>query len=56
MLHIMDYEEREDFNTLHLQVFAVLALISVLAGLVLLVIRMQRLVRMELAKRKSLRA
>ncbi len=56
MLHIMDYEEREDFNTLHLQVFAVLALISVLAGLVLLVIRMQRLIRMELAKRKSPRA
>jgi len=55
MLHIMDYEEREDFNTLHLQVFAVLALISVLAGFVLLVIRMQRLIRMEMAKREMRR-
>ena len=56
MLHIMDYEEREDFNTFHLQAFAVLALISVLAGFVLLIIRMQRLVRVEMAKRKLKRS
>ena len=52
----MDYEEREDFNTFHLQAFAVLALISVLAGFVLLIIRMQRLVRVEMAKRKLKRS
>lgn len=42
MLHIMDYEEREDFNTWHLRIFSILALITVLAGSVLLVIRVRR--------------
>lgn len=34
-LHIMDYEEREDFNHLLIQFLAVLGLITVLSGLVL---------------------
>lgn len=45
MLHIMDYEEREDFNTWHLRVFSIIALITVLAGSVLLVIKLGRNIR-----------
>ena len=53
MLHIMDYEERENFNNPLLVTASVFALVTVLAGLLLLVLRMQRLVRMELARRQS---
>ncbi len=35
MLHIMDYDEREDFNHWLLQVFALMALVTSLSGLVL---------------------
>jgi hypothetical protein len=35
MLHIMDFEEREDFNTTLLQVFAGLGLITILSGFLL---------------------
>jgi uncharacterized iron-regulated membrane protein len=42
MLHIMDYEERDDFNHPLLVSFAALSLITVFAGLVLLVLKMQR--------------
>jgi uncharacterized iron-regulated membrane protein len=51
MLHIMDYEERENFNNPLLISAAFLALLTVFAGLLLLVLRMQRLVRMALAQR-----
>ena len=34
-LHIMDYEEREDFNHLLIQVLAVMGLATVLSGLTL---------------------
>lgn len=53
MLHIMDYEERENFNNPLLITASLFALITVLAGLLLLVLRMQRLVRMELARRDT---
>jgi len=51
MLHIMDYQERENFNNPLVITAALFALVTVLAGLVLLVIRMQRLLRMALAQR-----
>ena len=53
MLHIMDYKERENFNNPLLITVSIFALFTVLAGLLLLVLRLQRLVRMELAKRRS---
>ena len=53
MLHIMDYQERENFNNPLLITASMFALFTVLAGLLLLVLRLQRLVRMELAKRRS---
>jgi len=53
MLHIMDYEERENFNNPLLITASIFALVTVLAGLLLLVLRMQRLVRMEIAKRRQ---
>jgi uncharacterized iron-regulated membrane protein len=51
MLHIMDYQERENFNNPLVITAALFALVTVLAGLVLLVIRMQRLLRMAFAQR-----
>lgn len=56
MLHIMDYEERENFNNPLLITAALLALLTVLAGLLLLVLRMQRLVRMELSQHRRKRS
>ena len=35
MLHIMDFENREDFNTFLLQLFASLGLITVISGFIL---------------------
>lgn len=52
MLHIMDYEEREDFNHPLLISAGALALMTVLAGLVLLVLRLQRLAASALAERR----
>lgn len=49
----MDYEERENFNNPLLITASIFALVTVLAGLLLLVLRMQRLVRMEIAKRRQ---
>ena len=40
-LHIMDYEEREDFNHLLIQSLAILGLITVLSGLVLFVVTLR---------------
>jgi len=51
MLHIMDYKEREDFNHPLLISASIFALVTVLAGLLLLVLRMQRLMRAQLASR-----
>jgi len=45
MLHIMDYRERTNFNHPLLIASAALALVTVLAGLVLLVLRLMRLAR-----------
>ncbi len=56
MLHIMDYQEREDFNNPLLITAALFALVTVFAGLILLILRMQRLLRMEFAKRLNPRA
>lgn len=42
MLHIMDYDEREDFNHPLLIAFAAFSLVTVLAGLLLLILKMQR--------------
>ena len=55
MLHIMDYQERENFNNPLVITAALFALVTVLAGLVLLILRMQRLLRMELSKRAAVR-
>ncbi|MHA6287181.1 PepSY domain-containing protein [Maricaulis sp. CAU 1757] len=56
MLHIMDYEERENFNNPLLITASLLALLTVLAGFLLLILRMQRLVRMEMAKARMRRS
>ena len=42
MLHIMGYQDRDDFNTVWLQGFALFSLVTVFAGLLLLFIRMRR--------------
>ena len=52
MLHIMDYDDREDFNHPLLISAGALALMTVLAGLVLLVLRLQRLAANALAERR----
>ena len=49
MLHIMDYEARDDFNTLWLQMVSGLGLVTVLSGFVLFAVTSPRLRR--LAKR-----
>lgn len=51
MLHIMDYRERENFNHPLVISMALLALLTVLAGLSLLVIRMRRTVLAGLRRR-----
>lgn len=53
MLHIMDYRERENFNHPLLIIMAGLALFTVLAGLGLLVVRMRRIVLVELHRRRQ---
>lgn len=53
MLHIMDYQERENFNHPLLIVMAGLALFTVLAGLSLLVVRLRRIALMELRRRRA---
>ena len=52
MLHIMDYDERSDFNNPLLITFSAFSLLTVLAGILLLVIRIRRLIRMEIARRE----
>lgn len=56
MLHIMDYQERENFNNPLVITAALFALVTAFAGLILLVLRMQRLLRMALANRKAVRS
>ena len=51
MLHIMDYEERDNFNHPLIISAAALAMFTVFAGLVLLFIRMRRTVLMAMARR-----
>tara|TARA_R110002096_G_scaffold42771_1_gene115117 strand:+ start:3882 stop:4625 length:744 start_codon:yes stop_codon:yes gene_type:complete len=52
MLHIMDYGERENFNNPLLITFSIFSLLTVFAGLLLLVMRIQRLFAMEIARRE----
>lgn len=52
MLHIMDYDERENFNNPLVITAALFAFVTVMAGLLLLVLRLQRMVRMEIAARR----
>lgn len=56
MLHIMDYKERENFNHPLLISASAFALITVLAGLILLIIRLRRFVMVQLAIRHQTRA
>ena len=51
MLHVMDYRERENFNHPLIISMAVLALLTVLAGLSLLVVRMRRTALATLRRR-----
>ena len=51
----MDYQERENFNNPLVITAALFALVTVLAGLVLLILRMQRLLRVELSRRAAAR-
>lgn len=51
MLHVMDYRERENFNHPLIISIALLALLTVLAGLSLLVVRMRRTVLVTLRRR-----
>ncbi|PWE18048.1 hypothetical protein DDZ18_00050 [Marinicauda salina] len=53
MLHIMDYDAREDFNHPLLQGAGILAVVVVLAGLTLLVIRLRRLWIMSRKRRQA---
>lgn len=46
MLHIMDYEARDDFNTLWLQMVSGLGLVTVLSGFVLFAVTSPRLRRL----------
>ena len=48
MLHVMGYWDRDDFNSLHLIAFALLSFVTVLGGLMLLIIKMQRSLRMAI--------
>ena len=45
MMHIMDYEARDDFNTVVLQVASTLGLVTVLSGFVLAGVTSSRLRR-----------
>ena len=53
MLHVMDYRERENFNHPLLISMAGLALATVLAGLVLLVIRVRRSILVQRSKGRA---
>lgn len=53
MLHIMGYQDRDDFNTFWLQGFALFSLVTVFAGLLLLFIKMRRSLLMALKERQS---
>ncbi|MDG1416830.1 MAG: PepSY domain-containing protein [Maricaulis sp.] len=53
MLHVMGYWDRDDFNSLHLIAFALLSMVTVLGGLLLLIIKMQRSLRMALQQAGS---
>ncbi|WP_417492851.1 hypothetical protein [Maricaulis sp.] len=53
MLHIMGYQDRDDFNTIWLQGFALFSLVTVFAGLLLLFIKMRRSLLMALKQAES---
>jgi hypothetical protein len=53
-LHIMDYEDRDDFNHLLLQAFALLGVITVLSGMTLFVTSTQWFARKFATKKREL--
>lgn len=53
MLHVMDYKERENFNHPLLISMAGMALVTVMAGLVLLVIRVRRAILVQRSKART---
>lgn len=53
MLHIMDYRDRENFNNWLVRIAAMLGLVTALAGLVVLFVKMSRSIR--LAQSRKLR-
>jgi hypothetical protein len=53
MLHIMGYQDRDDFNTIWLQAFALFSLVTVFAGLLLLFIKMRRSLLMALKQEQA---
>ncbi|WP_417476980.1 PepSY domain-containing protein [Maricaulis sp.] len=53
MLHIMGYQDRDDFNTIWLQAFALFSLVTVFAGLLLLFIKMRRSLLMALGQEQA---
>tara|TARA_R110000868_G_scaffold92734_1_gene257186 strand:+ start:19041 stop:19775 length:735 start_codon:yes stop_codon:yes gene_type:complete len=50
MLHIMGYQDRDNFNTFWLQGFALFSLVTVFAGLLLVFIKMRRSLLMALKR------
>lgn len=55
MLHIMGYQDRDNFNTIWLQGFALFSLVTVFAGLLLLFIKMRRSLLMALKQEQAKR-
>ena len=53
MLHIMGYQDRDNFNTFWLQGFALFSLVTVFAGLLLLVIKTRRSLLMALKRAET---
>jgi hypothetical protein len=53
MLHIMGYQDRDNFNTFWLQGFALFSFVTVFAGLLLLVIKTRRSLLMALRREQS---
>lgn len=53
MLHIMGYQDRDNFNTFWLQGFALFSLVTVFAGLLLVFIKMRRSLLMALKQAQA---
>ena len=53
MLHIMDYQNRDNFNTLLLQAVSALGLVTVLSGFFLFSVTLRRLRRLARSRRRE---